>query len=154
MRHFFAISCVVVLCLLVQSAPSQAFRHNSDFRRYEPYRLLFSPEQNQQLDALLAKARPEILPLYKQLLAERLKLRPMLLSEDVKDDELKAMAVKMADIEYEILVKRAHLLRAIRKIATPEQLAKIDALEAKHLKKRQKSLERMEKLRLQDDVNG
>lgn len=153
MRRLSLVSCFVVLSLLVMSVPSQASRRGGDFRRFEPYRLLFSTEQNQQLDALLAKAKPELLPLYKQLHTERLKLRQMVRSEETKDADLKAMTLKMADIEYEILIRRAQLIRAIRKIATPEQLAKIDALEAKRLKQQQKFLERLEKLPPQGDDN-
>lgn len=70
MRRFHMASCLVALCLLVLSAPLQTFRRSDDFRRFEPFHLLFSAEQNQQLDALLANTNPELLPLYKQLFTE------------------------------------------------------------------------------------
>ena len=77
----------------------------------------------------------------------------MLKSETTKDADIKAQVEKISEIQYQLALKRAAIIRGIRKIATPEQLTKVDALEAKHLKHREKVIEAMKNVYSQDQVN-
>jgi len=140
MRKSLPLLALLLACLGIVPAAAQAARHGAGFGFYrvDAYRLVFSDEQNKKLDAVLAPAGQEFAPLYKERMAELQKLRDMLKSEDAKDTDIRAQVTKISDIDYQIALKKANCIRAIRKIATPEQLTKIDALEAKRTKQRQK----------------
>jgi Spy/CpxP family protein refolding chaperone len=146
---------IIFLVLFVCVLPGMAYAvgHGHGFRQIETYRLLFTAEQNKKLDALLAPTKQELPPLFKELRTERQKLHALLKSDDAKDSDIKAQIDKISEILYKLALKRAATIRGIRKIATPEQLAKIDALEAKDLKHREKVIEAMKNLYLQDQDN-
>lgn len=130
---------VVVMALLgVVPATARTMRHGGGLNQLDVYRLVFNDEQNKKLDALLTPTDQDFRPLYKQRMAEQRTLRDMLKSDATKDADIRAQVTKISDIDYQIALKKASLIRAARKIATPEQLAKIDALEAKRVQRREK----------------
>ena len=80
-------------------------------------------------------------------------MHALLKDEAAKDSDIKAEIDKMAGIQYQMALQRAAIIRGIRKIATPEQVAKVDALEAKQLKQREKFIDAMKNLYSQDQEN-
>jgi Spy/CpxP family protein refolding chaperone len=110
------------------------------------FKLLFNEEQNKKLDAVLIPTKQEIRPLIKQLMEQRQELGGMLKNETVKDEAIKTQITKISDTLYSLALKRATIIRAARKIATPEQLAKVDALEAKHKEHMKKFMDMMDKM--------
>jgi Spy/CpxP family protein refolding chaperone len=140
----------VAIFVLTASVFAHAAGHWRGFRQLEAYRLLFSAEQNKKLDATLAPAKQELPPLFKELRVQREQLHALLKSETAKDSDIKAQIDKISESQYQLALKRATLIRNIRKIATPDQLAKIDALEAKHLKHREKVMDAMKGVFLQE----
>lgn len=128
----------LAVCLGVVPASARTLRHSGGFYQVDAYRLVFNEEQNKKLDAALSPSDQDLRPLYKQRMAEQRTLRDMLKSDTAKDADIRAQVTKISDIDYQIALKKANLIRAIRKIATPEQLAKVDALEAKRAQRRGK----------------
>jgi len=149
------ILCMTVLAFLVTFLPGVTYAagRGHGFQQVEAYRLLFSADQNKKLDALLAPAKQEFPPLVQELRGERQKLHALLKDEAAKDSDIKAEIDKMAGIQYQMALQRAAIIRGIRKIATPEQVAKVDALEAKQLKQREKFIDAMKNLYSQDQEN-
>lgn len=125
---------------------AHATRHGHGFHQIEMYRLIFSAEQNKKLDTSIASVRQDLPPLFKGLRSERLKLNALLKSNEAKDSDIKTQIDKISEIQYQRALKKAAIIRSIRKIASPEQLAKVDALEAKHLKHREQFIEAMRTL--------
>lgn len=138
-----ALICLLLLmgCLVLVPAMAQADRHGGGLYRVEAYRLVFNEDQNKKLDALLAPGHQDFLPLFKDRATEQQKLQDMLKTDTATDADIRAQVTKISDIDYQIALKKATFIRSIRKIATPEQLAKIDALEAKRIKRHQKMME-------------
>ena len=129
---------------------ASAFDHHGGLNEIHPVdalRLLFSDAQNKQLDEVLGKYEPEMRPYYGQLRADRQELEGMFKSESAGDKEIKAQINKISEVEYQLALKHAALTRAIRKIATPEQLAKVDRLEAEQMKAREEFFDAMSKQR-------
>lgn len=143
---------VGLVCLLLASAPQGALArgHGHDFGGgVKAYKMLFSEEQNKQLDILMEKFHKDAAPLRKAMIQEHQQLRAMMKDASVSEAALKAQVMKGAETVSQLVVKRAEMVRSVRKLATPEQLAKIDAFEAKELQDRAKRMERWDKLQNQ-----
>jgi Spy/CpxP family protein refolding chaperone len=132
---------IVLGCLLLVVTPGLllAFEQHggTDIQPVDALRLLFNEDQNKQLDALLSKYEPDMEPQYRQLRKYRHELEAMFNSGTATDQNIKAQISQISDAEYQLAVKHAALTVAIRKIATPEQLAKVDAMEAAQARSRE-----------------
>jgi len=140
---------VGLMCLMLAAAPQGALArgHGPDFEGgMKSYKVLFSDEQNKQLDVLVEKFRKDIKPLLKAMVQQRQDLRAMMKDPSVPESALKAQVMKGAETVSQMVVKRAEMVRAVRKLATPEQLAKVDAYEAKRIQERAKWMERWDKM--------
>ncbi|GAB6038466.1 hypothetical protein JCM15519_30250 [Fundidesulfovibrio butyratiphilus] len=140
---------VCLFCLLVAAVPQGALAkgHGPDFGGgVKAYKMLFSEEQNKQLDVLVDNFRKDIAPFRKAMIQQHQELRAMMKDASVSESALKAQVMKGAETVSRMVVKRAEMLRAVRKIATPEQLAKVDAFEAKERQDRAKWMQRWEKM--------
>ena len=135
MHKLMTIAILVLGLVAGLAGPSRAFEHKGG-RFLKSYELLFSAEQNARLEALTAQADPELRTLREKVHAEMKILRNMTRDETKNDAALKAQVQKIADAGYALVVKEASYIRAVRKIATKEQLAKIDAQRDKREKKR------------------
>ena len=113
----------------------------SEIHPVDAMRLLFNDDQDKKLDDLLNKSRPDMRPLYMQLRQYRQELETMFKSDSVGDQQIKTQISKISGVEYQLALKHAALTRAIRKIATPDQLAKVDQLEADQMKSREEFYE-------------
>ena len=143
------VSLVIALLLAAVPASALAFGHGGHEGpggEIKIFKLLFSDEQNKKLEAIEAPAKQEIHPLIKQMMEQRHELRAMIKNEAVKDEAIKAQINKISETAYALVLKKATIVRAARKIATPEQLAKVDALEAKHEEHMKKFMDMMEKM--------
>lgn len=114
---------------------SQAFGPMGD-GPLKAYELLFTAEQNEKLEKLKAASEPELAPLREKVHAEMKVLRAMMRDESKDDAAIQGQVQKIAEAGSGLAVKEAAFIRAARKIATTEQLAKIDAQRDKREKKR------------------
>jgi Spy/CpxP family protein refolding chaperone len=149
MRKTFFISCLLSLALA--AAPALAFGpgghgHGGPGGDLTAYKLLFSEEQNKQLDALLKTSRSESMPLVKKLMEDRKAMKALMKSDASTEKDIRDQVAKTSQIFADLAVKRAALTKAVRKIATKEQLDKIDAFTAKQSAKREKFREAMGKM--------
>jgi Spy/CpxP family protein refolding chaperone len=120
----------LLLILSAVTAPAFEAREEGGLHPMDAFRLLFNPDQIKQLDAVMSQADQEMGPLYQELAQERQVLRDMYKNESVKDQDITAQVAKICQMESRLAVKHAAFTRAVRRIATPEQLAKVDGLEA------------------------
>lgn len=92
-------------------------------------------EQKQQIKEVFAKHKPQAEPLMKQLMTERRALRELVQADTVDEAAIKAQAAKIAGVQGDLAVLRAHGFKEIRALLTPEQAAKAKELQAKRDKK-------------------
>jgi Spy/CpxP family protein refolding chaperone len=90
-----------------------------------------SDSQKQQIHAILRESRPALQPLVAQYVRERRALRKAIHTAPVNEQAIRAQAVRVAQIEADLDVKRAHVSERIRAVLTPEQVEKLKQLAEK-----------------------
>jgi protein CpxP len=89
-----------------------------------------SSQQQQDVKAVFAKNRPQTEPLMKQLMAERRSLRTLIQADTIDEAAIRAQSAKVAAVEADLAVQRAHVAQQVRAILTPEQVQKFKDLQA------------------------
>lgn len=84
-----------------------------------------SQAQRQQIHAVLCESRPAMKPLVAQYVQERRTLRETIHTAPVDEAAIRAQAARVAQIEADLDVKRAHISERIRAVLTPEQVEKL-----------------------------
>jgi len=138
----------LIFCLFLSTTAGTAMAHppcagSNEIRPIDAFRLLFSEDQNKRMDDVLKQFEPEMRPLFGQLRQYRQELEAMFKSESATDQDLKAQIDKISGVEFQLAVKHAAMTRTIRKIATPEQLVKVDDMEADQMKSREEFFQEM-----------
>lgn len=87
-------------------------------------RLGATDEQKAQVRAILRKYQPTAEPLIQQVVTERRALRDAIRAETIDETAIRAQAAKVASLEADLAVQRAHVAHDIRAVLTPEQLQK------------------------------
>jgi Spy/CpxP family protein refolding chaperone len=82
-------------------------------------------DQKAQVKAILRKYQPTAGPLIKQVVTERRALRDTIRAEIVDETAVRAQAAKVASLEADLAVQRAHVAHEIRGVLTPGQLQKL-----------------------------
>jgi Spy/CpxP family protein refolding chaperone len=90
-----------------------------------------SDSQKQQIHAILREYRPALQPLVAQYVRERRTLRKAVHTLPVNEQAIRAQAVRVAQIEADLDVKRAHVSERIRAVLAPEQVEKLKQLAEK-----------------------
>jgi len=80
-----------------------------------------STEQKQQVNTVLKDNEPTVRPLVKKFVAERRQLRTIIHTEPVDDAAIRTQITKIASLEADMAINRAHIGQKIRTILTPEQ---------------------------------
>jgi Spy/CpxP family protein refolding chaperone len=120
--------------------------------RMEAFQALFTEEQNQKLEALLKSSRSGHEALMEAARVEHDALRDLLEDPAATDAQIKAQVMKEAEARAALMVQDAALNRAVRKLATAEQLSRIDALTARQAARHAKMHAAMEKCRKENPV--
>ena len=89
-----------------------------------------SSQQQQDVKAVFAKTRSQAEPLMKQLKTEHRSLRALIQADAVDDAAIRAQSAKVAAVEADLAVQRAHVGQQVRAILTPEQVQKFKELQA------------------------
>jgi periplasmic protein CpxP/Spy len=89
-----------------------------------------SAQQQQDVKAVFAKNRPQAEPLMKQLKTEHRSLRTLIQADAVDDAAIRAQSAKVAAVEADLAVQRAHVGQQVRAILTPEQVQRFKELQA------------------------
>jgi len=82
-------------------------------------------EQKAQVKAILRKYQPTAGPLIQEVVTERRALRDAIRAETIDETAIRAQAAKVASLEADLAVQRAHVAHDIRAVLTPEQLQKL-----------------------------
>ncbi len=82
-------------------------------------------EQKAQLKAIAEKYRPAMKPLYDKVKADRSELMKLTHADTLDDAAIKAAAAKLSADMPDLAVQRAHALKEMRSLLTPDQVAKL-----------------------------
>lgn len=89
-----------------------------------------TPEQKEQIRAILRETQPARQPLVQQLVQERRKLRNLIQANPADEQAIRAQVSKLSSIGADLAVQRARTFSRIRTVLTPAQLEKLKNLEA------------------------
>jgi hypothetical protein len=103
-------------------AAPYAFRHALLGKLVE---LGVSQAQKEQIHTVLRESRRTIKPLITQYVQERRALRKTIQTAPVNEAAIRAQAARVAQIEADLDVRRAHISEQIRAVLTPEQVEKL-----------------------------
>ena len=84
-----------------------------------------SQDQRAQIKEILRQYQPTVEPMIRQVVTERRALRDTIRAETIDESAIRAQAVKLASLETDLAVQRAHVAHDIRVVLTPEQLQKL-----------------------------
>ena len=87
-----------------------------------------STEQKQQVKTVLKENGPTVRPLIEKFVAERRQLRTIIHTEPIDDTAIRAQTTRIASLEADMAINRAHIGQQIRTILTPEQRQKAEEL--------------------------
>lgn len=99
-------------------------------------------DQSRAIEDIFKKNRPLAEPLVKQLASERRALRALIHAETVDEAAIRAQSAKVAAVEADLAVKRAHGAQEIRKLLTPEQIQKFKVIQDKRDRRFDRSMSR------------
>jgi periplasmic protein CpxP/Spy len=102
-------------------------------------------EQKQALNDTFIKNKPQTAPIMKQMVTERRALRTLIQAEIIDEAAIRAQSAKVAAIEADLAVQRAHSAQDFRKVLTSVQLQKFKAMQDQRDSKRDKFLSRSAK---------
>ena len=80
--------------------------------------------QKQQVKDILKVNAPTVKPLIEKFVAERRQLRNLIQAEQIDETAIRAQTAKIALLEADMAINRAHVGQQIRAILTPEQRQK------------------------------
>jgi len=87
-------------------------------------------QQQQDVKAVFEKARPQAEPLMKQRKSEHQALRTLIHADAVDEAAIRAQSARVAAVEADMAVQRAHVAQQVRAILTPEQAQKFKEFQA------------------------
>jgi Spy/CpxP family protein refolding chaperone len=88
-----------------------------------------TPDQKAEVKTILRKYQPTVGPLIKQVVTERRALRDTIHAATIDETAIRAQAAKVASLESDLAVQRAHVSHDIRAVLTPDQLQKVKKME-------------------------
>jgi Spy/CpxP family protein refolding chaperone len=86
-------------------------------------------DQKAKVKTILRQYQPTVGPLIKQVVTERRALRDAIHAQTIDETAIRAQASKVASLEADLAVQRAHVSHDIRAVLTPEQLQKVKEME-------------------------
>ena len=86
-------------------------------------------DQKAEVKTILRKYQPTVGPLIKEVVTERRALRDTIHAETINETAIRAQAAKVASLESDLAVERAHVSHDIRAVLTPDQLQKVKEME-------------------------
>jgi Spy/CpxP family protein refolding chaperone len=84
--------------------------------------------QQQQIRTVLQSHSSSIKPLADQYIEARRDLRNTILKTSSTEDEVRAQAQKVADLEISVAIQKAYVAHDVEKVLTPEQMKKVQEL--------------------------
>lgn len=110
--------------------PERHHRHHRMMQRLEEVGV--TDAQKEQIRSIMRESRPTMRPLVKQMIQERRALRDAIHATPVNEAAIRAQAARVAQVQADLAVRRAHVSDKVRAVLTPEQAAKLKEMSAKH----------------------
>jgi protein CpxP len=88
-------------------------------------RLGVTDQQKAQVNAILRSYQPTVGPLVKAVVTKRRALRDTIRAQTIDETAIRAEAAKVATLEADLAVQRAHVVHDIRAVLTPGQIQKL-----------------------------
>jgi len=86
-------------------------------------------QQKTEAKAILRKYQPTVGPVVRQLVDARRSLRETIRAATIDEPAIRAQAAKVASLEADLAVQRAHVSHDIRAVLTPEQIEKLKQMQ-------------------------
>lgn len=134
-----SISAIIAVIAAVSFSPTFAsargeggcmHQHEQHFKKMETT-LGLSTQQKQSVKELHAKCRTKNEPLMKQMGTERHALRVLIHADTIDEAAIRAQSGKIAALEADLAVQRAHTAQQMRALLTPEQIKKLKVMQEK-----------------------
>ena len=87
-------------------------------------------EQKAEVKGILRKYQPTVEPMVRQLVDARRALRGTIRAETIDESAIRAQAARVASLEADLAVQRAHIAHDVRATLTPDQIEKLKELQA------------------------
>ena len=94
-------------------------------------KLGLSDDQKAQVKLVVQKYKPTVQPLVQQMITERRALRDTIHAQTFDESAIRAQAAKVASLQADLAVQRAHMSQDIRAVLTPEQIQKLNDMKTK-----------------------
>ncbi len=82
-------------------------------------------QQKAQVKGILRNYQPTAGPLLREVVTERRALRDAIRAQTIDETAIRAQVAKVASLEADLAVQRAHIAHDIRAVLTPEQIQKL-----------------------------
>jgi protein CpxP len=82
-------------------------------------------QQKVQVKGILRGYQPTAGPLIREVVTERRALRDAIRAQTIDETAIRAQAAKVASLEADLAVQRAHIAHDIRAVLTPDQIQKL-----------------------------
>lgn len=114
-----------------QNAEQRHHGHHFMQQRFEKMaaKLGLSEPQKVKMKEIFKQNREQSKPVFERLITEKRNLRTLVQAEKTDDTAIRAQVSKLAGIEGDLAIQRAHMARQIRAILTPEQIEKFKAIQ-------------------------
>jgi len=87
--------------------------------------LNLTDQQKAQVNTILRSYQPTAGPLIREVVTERRALRDAIRAQTIDETAIRAQVAKVASLEADLAVQRAHIAHDIRAVLTPEQIQKL-----------------------------
>ena len=102
--------------------------HSSSHLKKMAKDLGLDAQQQSQVKAILTTNHDQSKPLMDKLLSERRTMRTLAQADTVDETAIRAQSAKVATVEADLAVNRAHVAQKLRAVLTPDQVQKFKAL--------------------------
>ena len=91
-----------------------------------------SDAQQQQVKQIIAKDKPALEPLIRQMLENRQQMRQLIESAPFDEGKARALAAQQTATMTELTVQKAHMFSDLYQVLTPDQKTKLDTFLDRH----------------------
>ena len=92
-------------------------------------KLGLSEQQKVKMQEIFKQNREQSKPVFDRFITEKRNLRTLVQAEKTDESAIRAQAAKLAGIEGDLAIQRAHMAKQIRAILNPEQIEKFKAIQ-------------------------
>lgn len=92
-------------------------------------KLGLSEQQKVKMKEIFKQNREQAKPVFDRLITEKRNLRTLVQADRTDERAIRAQAAKLAVVEGDMAIQRAHMAKQIRAILTPEQVEKFKAMQ-------------------------